>query len=81
MLKQEVIIIACAFQQKMHNIMPNNNEANNNERKSVGDLGVAVEVTGASYCLVGERERANQFVRTDDFSILVLYIGCCVHRL
>ena len=48
---------------------------NNNERRSVDDLGVAVEVTGASYSLVGEREQANLFVRTDDFSILVFKSG------
>ena len=54
MLKQEVIIIAYAFQQKIHNIMY--------ERRSVDELGVRVEVTGASYSFVGEWQRANLVV-------------------
>ena len=43
MLKPEVIIIACAFQQIIHIL------SNNNEQRNVDELGVTVEVTGASY--------------------------------
>ena len=44
MLKEEVIIIACAFQHIL---------SNNNEQRNVDELGVTVEVTGASYSLGG----------------------------
>ena len=45
MLKPEVIIIACAFQKKIHIL------SNNNEQRNVDELGVTFEVTGASYSL------------------------------
>ena len=47
MLNQEVIIIACAFQEIIHIL------SNNNEQRNVDELGVTVEVTGASYSLGG----------------------------
>ena len=50
MLEQELIIIACAFQQKYIILLCPT-------ITSVDELGVTVEVTGASYSIVGEGQR------------------------
>ena len=47
MLKQEVIIIACAFQHKIHIL------SNNNEQKNVDELGVTVKTLEPATLLAG----------------------------
>ena len=47
MLKQEVFIIACAFQQKIHFL------SNYNERRNVDELGVTVKSLEPSTLLAG----------------------------
>ena len=54
MLKQEVIIIACAFQQKIHNKLSNNNKQRNVE------LGVTVKSMEPATFLVGASQRTER---------------------
>ena len=65
MMKQEVIIVACAFQQIIHIL------TNNNEERNVNELGVTVKslepatiLAGASQPIVVRTERFFRMLRT-----------------
>ena len=50
MLKQEVIITACAFQQIIHSL------SNNNEQRNANELGVTVKSLEPAILLAGARK-------------------------